>query len=1708
MCSACEYSLSVIVKGTESQKLMVCAAGMIASCMTLASATVRANKKETEKPSDDQTEIDEMKARIAKCCESTSKAVHTWLATYLFKPIAKVHGEDEKALSDPEEPEVWSQLAGVTFGEEHIDADWRRSLTDKLNERIKQVRLVHQVDIFCEVDLDKLNSVIAECFTSAAFSAVERLCQSEKEGECFQNAIPSAAKYGSLFSYMLSRTWHRVEETSLLRHLLTWQPFLGFFKMYAGASLLKETLADDCKDKITVAVSELEDMKRKLLDGTIAVKELKILIEFSFRFLELSKIITPENPNSDKYESQKAEQLKLPPSNPTRKEIVDIALERRRDELNAFKEERRQLQKFLGMSEIISPIDRSMLQQKVNANVDNLPVNQLCAAVTFDNKQAAATSVDLKEAPEVIFFNLAPHVKAILDPVGRLDKSILFHAIWKEKADEARSMIRKSTDAASDEMPYLPDTTEDHQIVLTIDQVVTDVCQPALFVWEKQREDIETGEITLEDVDKYFGGIMDKEQDLHQEIATLSNNPKACWVTERTDQIMQYHLLGQYTKKAKHINDVKETYDLQGDFSSVQTLLESKDPAFKKRTLRSIDDSVFKSTSTLAELTEATSEALSTFVVSKPLVDWMRKHTKDTKQLKVFADLASISAGETDIEIDRVNMLLSAGIGFGPLIYDLKRDAGFAEVMQAAKKLQTYQALDPNIRKKLRAMKNHLSWLEHVQESHGSVEKSSLSQAEAINARGIYVIGNIGQPDNLHEPLDSVVTMLFSQAEGDTDCRQYSVSSLKTLQSKLMLIAGTARKGKEEVERFVEVFEGVMRLGNMYLQLRKAGSVLFDKWTCNLYCNPQNKRKAVVDFGFESPTLDGTEEDIAKEVTNLANLMESCLGEWRRFVDSNRGKYPELNNFTTEQVVVLRGELAKHLHNKVASSQAIVLLDSVKKLCSVEDLRSALLMVKRDEEDTVEKVEGSSEWKVLEARPISEAIDPDALLKQLHSVVSDLSEDMAKAALKVALKVSQKGNFDETLDEAIDWCNFGNEELAQEVLAQNEDTTDLKEQHSKEAIDVKHAEEQNDPNINTPKLAPLNKMASLGEITHRLVTEANERDATLVEKISDIWDLYLKSNQLENMTEYLSLGHLGLILQKLSPTEHTSQRRPWPDTYLKEGVPNLIVCPAGDMLRTVLSLYSYGGDGSPMPSYSEVLLCTSETTVEEIVLLWRRAITDNAGRIFCLVNIDKLDHDVSVKAEEERLKLMRRQTGCHLVLMCAREKQHESYIAAALEQYRVQQFAPCPHKDIRDYLSKQLVESNTVNGTEPASRLDYQRSSVRVISSNRPGLGKSLYVQRRAEQLQANTRSVGSTSCYLKIPFHEAVIDVDSILSALNGREQHAKEPSPTIIHLDMSPLVRKGMDDFLFNLMVLGRVMGKDGKVWLRLPWDLYLIERTLETPVVQNPETTGTQPFVSFLPSATCRSPTEILEQIEQRPTEEQGAQDPTMDATTFPTDPTMDATIFSTDEFQRPFHYLRHWEAGEDLDRFTFDPHAHSAVDNHASFLKVVLCHCGIKDPSWAELRHFLSFLNYQLRDYEQSDFCKDFLRDSLPGLRKFVVDFMIIMSKDFATHSLEMADESPSFKVDFEEEASYTAETDENPIQYHLRRRWENCPHPYLFFNSDHHTMTFLGFHVDTKGNIRDPTNNSVLQQNVMGKPLQRGLVLQGVDLQLNFDELPR
>ena len=65
-----------------------------------------------------------------------------------------------------------------------------------------------------------------------------------------------------------------------------------------------------------------------------------------------------------------------------------------------------------------------------------------------------------------------------------------------------------------------------------------------------------------------------------------------------------------------------------------------------------------------------------------------------------------------------------------------------------------------------------------------------------------------------------------------------------------------------------------------------------------------------------------------------------------------------------------------------------------------------------------------------------------------------------------------------------------------------------------------------------------------------------------------------------------------------------------------------------------------------------------------------------------------------------------------------------------------------------------------------------------------------------------------------------------------------------------------------------------------------------------------------------------------------------------------------------------------------------------------------------------------------------------------------------------------------------------------------------PHPYIFFNHDRFTMTFLGFRLNEKGDLLNPANNDVLEKKLMNPTLRGQLNAQGVNFDADYEKRDR
>ena len=208
-------------------------------------------------------------------------------------------------------------------------------------------------------------------------------------------------------------------------------------------------------------------------------------------------------------------------------------------------------------------------------------------------------------------------------------------------------------------------------------------------------------------------------------------------------------------------------------------------------------------------------------------------------------------------------------------------------------------------------------------------------------------------------------------------------------------------------------------------------------------------------------------------------------------------------------------------------------------------------------------------------------------------------------------------------------------------------------------------------------------------------------------------------------------------------------------------------------------------------------------------------------------------------------------------------------------------------------------------------------------------------------------------------------------------------------------------------------------------------------------------------------------------------------------------MDEVEFNSPTFQRPYQYLLRYSRKQNLDNFSYQQPEGCQME----CIKTLLSYCNLEDPTWSELHHFASFLNCQLQDAEQSVFCDYNLMgvdSGLSGFKKFVVQFMIRMSQDFATPSLNVRHAAKAPEAG-----------GEGVFELHqLRRRWEESAHPYLFFNEDRVSMTFINFKINNYGNLMCVKTNQCLERGLIPATLVAGLTAQRVNLNQDFDSLSR
>ncbi|XP_057717215.1 E3 ubiquitin-protein ligase rnf213-alpha-like isoform X2 [Corythoichthys intestinalis] len=1458
-----------------------------------------------------------------------------WMSTHLKNNL--LSRGNSKKIEATEEMKMWNHIIGIHFSIETCQEVWRQNLLLDFEGKYKKEQPLDQINFYRKKieELDHSLQHVAPSIEKCALEAVSSVCQSKSAEQLFDN-FKMTSKFMKLFSALVTGSWPRDQqgnyedkEEVVLVHLLSWTGAKYIFQLHGAQENLSDKLTSDARERITIAMSTLTEIKNKFMKGNITFKLLNILLASQNAFLDLLRSGLSENERHR--DTGKMERL----------------LKCRDDEVKAVNHEREQVDSLLEMIRHLDKhikVDVTELDKRLSINMDQMNLDEFMEVHLYEQFSS-------KTAGAVTYFGMNKDIKQMSEDLNKFKDSHLFIFCWKE---ESKRLYRDDDTNEEDDQ-----TREQFTLCDLYEKIFTPCVENYTEIYTR----LKNGTIKLEEVTQLFGDFKGKYAELDQDLnimCRVDTSTDKQWIHARLQQIEQYHELHLAVASAKVIMEVKETLGLEGDFSALETLLKVSHPDFQGMELQCIDNNVVKAKSDLMDITDSRRGCLKELTLSRHFVKWVKDALQDLKDLKVFVDLASISAGENDMEVDRVLCFHDAVLGYSSVLYDLRPDSGFLAFQDVLKMLWKAFDNDKNLPQKLRDSGRHLEWLKTVKDSHGSVELSSMSLASAINRKGIY---RISAYSGKKLSLDTALKLEIM--EEDKEARRQTLEDVRELQNKLMLMSGKGDQGQKEVNYFAEVFAGVQRLSEAFIALHTAGNPLFRHWEAQIHCCYHNKLRIVMNFNLGNEI---TMEDCLPE---LCVKMENCLNLWMDFVDKRRSQYYYLNYFTAEQIVYLCINLSEE-HIKHVDNQVLMMLSFIKSHCTAEDV----------------------------------------------------------------LRVWRK--------------------LQNEILTQP--------QEENEEIEFQ------------------------GTSDPRMEKEP-QQEANTFQMFDLIWNNYMEDPKkvLPQILDIKSLGRL-LELLALSEENHANLIKRELPKRMAAGTPNLLVCPHAAVLTSCISIYMTSKH-QPLPTYDEVLLCNSSTTYEQAELFLRRCL--GAGgkdeKIYCLLHGELLTYDVSSKFEKffQRMK-MQCMTDYRLVILCSSEREH-AYLPSAFSQYRLQIVPQMPLDGIRKYLHQHYVVPAEQCS---AAAVFKDRLCIGTVTSERAGVGKSLYIQRLYETLKHSNGERATMNCIRLI---EPSVNETAILQSLMSS---AKKDKLSVFHFDITSSVKKGIHEFLFKLLILRYLMDSDGNTWKCDAKQLYVMEFLQQTVKPSRKASvqaySSISSFTDVFPNILCRTPKEVLCLLT---TTKHDADD----------NPLMDDKVFKSEAFQRPYQYLKRFHHQDSLDRYSYT--VSGAGGSHAECLQMLFIYCGILDPSWAELRNFTWFLNLQLKDSETSVFCDAALTgDILNGFKKFVVGFMIVMAKDFATPSLSISDQSLGNVPD-------RTDLEENDLaDFLIRKEWEKEPHPYIFFNEDHSSMTFIGFNLQRNSkhayDAIDPKTKRMIKENVMSQELFEGLRRQGVPFNIDFDTLPR
>ncbi|XP_065678766.1 E3 ubiquitin-protein ligase rnf213-alpha isoform X3 [Hydra vulgaris] len=1504
---------------------------------------------------------------LNKCLTELNETIQKHIPNIISKLIIKF-GEKQSSwytLQNLESQlEVIKMLADleVTKGNE-----FKELALDILKNKIKNAKNSVLLEAYCRLDILSYNELLHKPFTDFFSSAIEQMSQKNLQTLC------TLASYSTNLIKFVTTKWECLTSINeKVKFCLTWPPFIVLLNHIRKNSNKEANFFTHEVVSVIHYIFEIIDNGEITIDFLINLKNKESVL---FDLMKVLKINFFDN-FKERYS------LRL-------KELYY---------LNKGKEIVKYIHQFCKLL-LQCTVKTETLEDVSQSNYSVLTFKE----IFVESTPGEVSKFSANNEPVCLIVSN--------DELKIVNKVCMYFKIslrWFEYASHYKDCNAMSSFLFKKEIQLTAKKFEEYRIKIKYTQLFEEIILPAVENLKILFESIVSCKISPSDVILIFSGYNHSAYKTELFLLTklLMVNYNGADIETCVEKIVCVFLMEKYFNIANTIQEVRTSLNLCGDFTSVVNMVK---PIKEIESLQDIDNSFKYLAGSFENFSPFIYDMFSVISSCLQLFIWLKENLKDPKELKLFVEIISIAVGENDYEIDRVKCFESCCLAFSHIIFDLNKNSGFKELLQACEKTERIASSDWDIIKKLTDTNHNLEWFKNAKKSQGSVATKSIMEAKDANRKGCFIIGNQenSYADFLQFNLAEVIK--FQIKNDNSTVKDYTLEKVNDLQSRLMLLGASIgdkliKERQKEKDYFVAVVEVVTRLGNAYMSLCEVGDIKFIHWKKTFYCN--------IEFEGET-SINGLIIESEK--------LEKRLTYWKDKLTSFRCLNPIINHFSVKQCLFMQKQLFMLTENlsyvDKLSSQFFTLLNFFAHDITLSNIKQAFkLSYNLNIEDELQK------WKTATILSNFDKYTPNEILEFVNTLQQeyDISENVAWASI---IKI-----FPYREGKAALWCE-----------KQDSECKEINELEQEAKFMFQHLNSSNRPN-------------------------AKEKD----------------ENKL-----YLTINELGKFLCQYKDITNFQYPKRIVPPYINKDRPSLIVLSHDDIMYAVLEIYIYK-DGI-LPTSEEVLLCDDSVSIEEIELLIMRAV-DNKNGLYCLVINESVKYETCERAYLFLQKTIHIGNMSPLVVLCSSENHHNSYLAIALDHFKVKMSSYLN----RDQISEKLTQCLRNKLSDQKAGIIFNESIYKsiVVKSRRSGMGKSLFVEKCGSQLsshldanyQANMSNSQNKSSVVIVPVHGTLVNVNAIVERLLQFEERPNAFFPRLYHFDITTMIRQGLDSFLFNLVVLGSLKASTGKIWRMNNNDTCIIEITINLSDKKTDNFKGSSKNQCFsvvsnmLPCITCISPNEVLSVLQSQE---------------IPKMVWYDKEEYKKCSVQRVCWYLYLYDAKRNLlNTFTYNPTFHS-IDLQNS-LKILLKYCGMQDPSWNEVRNFIHFFNSQLIDCEQSAFTSHHVVEDLRGFKIFVINFLLEMTQDFSTRSISLDNCHSS---------------SEQMIQ--LKRKWEHSSHPYLFFNQDHTTITFFGFNIDSNGNLLAPDCKTIIKQGIMTKDLYTDLNRQ-MDgcLNTNFKNLSR